>query len=196
MNNPTPEHRHRVARGAAWAHPAITLGAAAPTAPEGGPVSVPTQNGLQGWVLLSKDCSRSRMELRLDGVGNYPERGLWVLDTAPASELTEVSVTYYFPTGLRLRWRLAGEANAWSLPSRSTSTGAIPGMTAYTTRYTGDWRHVVGEPSYSYAVEQPAFRATTRNLTYCTDGRLTTYSHHSVTVDGQTIASRRGPLGL
>jgi len=157
---------------------------------------MPAHSELQGWVSLSKECSATGMELLLDGVGDYPERGLWVLDVDPTSVLTDVAVTYYFPTGLRLRWRPVRAASSWSVPARSTNTGSIAGMTAYTTHYTGDWLHVAGEPSYAYAVDQPIFRATTRSRQYCADGRLTTYSRRSVTVDGEAIVSCRGPIGL
>lgn len=199
MSNTTHDKGRHVLHGAAWEAPAVPIAPAAPViaaAGAGAASADPTPPGMQGWVLLDKDGSPSGMKILLDGTGDYPERGLWVFDTTPGSMITDAWLTVYLPAELRLTWRVVGEPGGWTTPTRSTTAPEISGMAAYTSHYTGEWRHVAGAPAYSYAVGRPAFATRSRSRRYCASGQLPAYTHRSVTVDGETIRSQRGPVGL
>lgn len=197
MNNSTPSRR-TVAKSAAWAAPVIAIGVAAPAASAS---TTDTPPGLQGWVTVTESCSpRSGTQLAIDGAGSYPDRGLWVFNTTPTTTIADATMTFYFPSNLKLTWSYAaGGSRLWSPLTRDTSAPSITGMTAYTTRYSGGFVHVPGgapgKPAYSYAEGQPRFAAEPLPYGHC-QSTILAYARRSVVVDNEQISFQRGPISL
>jgi hypothetical protein len=194
MSNSATPTRRTVAKSAAWTVPVIALGVAAPAASAS---TTATPPGLQGWVTVSESCSIvTGMQLTIDGTGSYPERGLWIFNTTKTTAIKDATVTFYFPADMNLQWSYAsGGSTQWTVPAKDSSAPSIAGMTAYTTRYTGAFAFVPGNPAYSYAVGQPKFQSKALSYNYCRSA-ITGYARRSVSVDGQPIAFQRGPISL
>lgn len=184
MTESTMVSRRSIAKGSAWAAPAIVLGAAAPA------TAASPQPGLQGWVQVSSQCLLRGQSITIDGRGDYPDRGLWVFN-APPSTIKNAAITFYFENGLgTLTW--TGSSGGWSTPVVDNSVPAISGYTAYTTRYSGSWTSAPNaSPPYSYADSQPYFATS---VTGCQTIRV--YAYRTVTVNGQVYSFRRGPVVL
>lgn len=184
MTESTMVSRRSIAKGSAWAAPAIVLGAAAPA------TAASPQPGLQGWVQVSTQCLLRGQSITIDGRGDYPDRGLWVFN-APPSTIKNAAITFYFENGLgTLTW--TGSSGGWSTPVVDNSVPAISGYTAYTTRYSGSWTSAPNaSPPYSYADSQPYFATS---VTGCQTIRV--YAYRTVTVNGQVYSFRRGPVVL
>lgn len=185
--------RRTLAKGAAWTTPVLLVGVVAP------PASASAQPGLQGWVTIGKSCNAvSTMTLTIDGVGSYPDKGLWVYNAQPA-QISNAYITFYYPTGLGpIAWTPTAANSNWSTPTVDTTAPGITGYTAYTTRYSGTWTyHATGtDGPYSTADGQPSFTATvTRAATYCTNG-VSAYARRTVSVNGVTYTFLRGPVTI
>lgn len=194
MKNSVAPSRRSVAKSVAWTVPVIAVGTAAPAASAS---TTATPPGLQGWVQVTETCdARTGARLGINGAGSYPDRGLWVYNTTPATTITNASITFYFPTTMNLTWSYAsGGSTQWTLPTKDPSAPAVTGMTAYTTRYTGAFAYVKGNPVYSYALGQPAFQTQTLSYSYCLSA-VRAYARRTVTVDGKQISFLRGPITL
>lgn len=194
MSNSTMPTRRTVAKAAAWTTPVLAVGVAAPAASAS---TTATPPGLQGWVTVNESCSTSAgMQLSIDGTGNYPDRGLWVFNTTKTTSIADAAITLYFPSGMNLQWSYAsGGSSHWTLLAVDTTAPPISGMTAYTTRYTGAFAYVPGNPTYSYAVGQPKFQAKALAYKYC-QSAITAYARRTVTVNNKQIAFQRGPITL
>lgn len=188
--------RRVLARGAAWAVPAVTIAAAAPAL-----AASPPPPGLQGWLGVGKTCVSGTDTLTIDGRGSFPTRGLWVYYTTSTTVLTGARMTFYYPTSLgTLTW--SDSINGWSKPVVTTGVDPVmPGYTAYTTYYTGGWTWVNAtgtDPDYTLANGDPYFTASvTLSDAVCRAGGLTMYIQRTVTVtdggDSETISFLRGP---
>lgn len=194
MSNTALPSRRAIAKSAAWSTPAIAIGVAAPSAAAS---TTSTPPGLQGWVTVTETCSISAgMQLTIDGTGSYPERGLWVFNTTRTTAIAQASMTFYFPSDMKLQWSYAsGGSKQWTQPAKDSAAPSISGMTAYTTRYTGTFAHVSGGTDFSYAVGQPKFQANALAYSYCRSA-IKAYASRTVTVDNKQISFRRGPINL
>lgn len=183
MTNTSGLSRRTLAKGAAWATPVITLAATAPA------TAASPQPGLQGWVNLATQCTGSwsrTQSLTIDGRGTYPDRGLWVFNTTPSTNITNASITFYFASS-SLIWSAAAGNSGWSTPVVDSSAPNQQGYTAYTTNYSGAWNSRPGPPPYSYAEGQPHF--TSSSFSGCND--ITAHAYRSVTVNGVVVAFMR-----
>lgn len=184
--------RRTLAKAAVWTTPVIAMGAAAPA------IAASAPPGLQGYVTVVKQCSGGDMRLAINGIGSYPDRGLWVFNARPSS-LANAAITFYFPTSLgTIPWSTESGSAGWSVPTVDSSVTQISGFTAYTTKYTGSWAYVsTGTDPYSFATGQPSFAATvTASMARCNTGGLTLYARRTVDVDGKTVSFQRGPVTL
>lgn len=187
--------RRKVVSGMAWSVPTIALATAAPAIAASQDIR---DRGLQGWVEIRRSCSARSMTLTIDGIGRHPNRGLWVLDTLEGDVITDPYIVFYYPSSLGvLSWTAGANNSNWSVPTVTNDpvvAPAIPGYTAYVSRYSGNFRFVdVAGVDYHWAVGQPEFSAT---VTGRVCPSITVYARRSVTVNGEVIAFRRGPVGL
>lgn len=187
--------RRKVVGGLAWSVPTVAVATAAPAMAVSQDIR---DRGLQGWVEISRSCSARSMTLTIDGIGSHPNRGLWVLDTLEGDVITDPYIVFYYPSSLGvLSWTAGANNSNWSVPTVTNDpvvAPAIRGYTAYVSRYSGNFRFVdVAGVDYHWAVGQPEFSATVRGRG-CPS--ITAYARRSVTVNGEVIAFRRGPVGL
>ena len=187
---PPPMRRRSLMKTAAWAAPTAAVSVAAPAFA----VSPESKKGLQGWVTVQSSC-RNGQTLTIDGRGSYPDRGLWIMETAEGFDLSESTVegakiTFYFPSTLgNLSWTNRSGAG-WSNLTRDDSAPQKAGYVAYSSTYGGQWRYDATH-DVLIAVGQPRFEATRSGCS-----RITAYARRSVTVDGEFIAFERGPITL
>ena len=186
--------RRSLMKTAAWAAPTAAVSVAAPAFA----VSPESKKGLQGWVQLESECSGiflSTQTLTVDGQGSYPDRGLWIMETAPGFDLSKAKVTgakitFYFPTSLGdLRWTNTS-GNGWSGLNRDNRAPQKSGYYAYSSTYTGRWTYD-SEKNVMLAAGQPKFTTTRSGCS-----TVTAYALRSVTVDGETVSFERGPITL
>lgn len=189
--------RRVLAKGTAWTLPAVAVAAAAPRV-----AASPPPPGLQGWVQIGKQCRSGADTLTINGVGDYPDRGLWVFYTTAATVLTNARVTFYYPSSLVITWSAAAGNSGWSVPATGGPDPAIAGFTAYTTSYSGAWTWVNGTPDdYSLANGDPNFTGSVAlTNAYCDSDGLPVYARRTVTVttgsNSETITFLRGPVNL
>lgn len=193
--------RRSLVKGTAWAAPTIALGSAAPA------MAASRPPGLQGWVTVGKSCDRDDPDtLTINGTGgnnanppNSGSRGLWVYNTTSNTTLSNARMTFYYPTSLgTIPWSPASGNSGWSTPAPSTVDPAISGFTAYTTYYSGSWTYRGGHSNplddHHLADGRPNFRASLR-ISYC-GSNLSVYARRTITVGGDVISFRRGPVYL
>ncbi|MEI2776891.1 MAG: hypothetical protein V9G19_13170 [Tetrasphaera sp.] len=193
-----PSSRRTLAKGAAWSIPVMAMGSFAPARA----ASLPP--GLQGWVNLIKGCdtqSPRNMTVEINGIGNYPTRGLWVYNTTPTTVITGAKLTLYFPSDWNVTSITAATGNSgWSVPAPDSSVPVKPGLQAYSTTYTGTWQYVAasgGNPAYSYTVGQPHFMATavvTAGQGYCSTNGFPVTARRTVFVNGHEVTFERSIL--
>lgn len=175
---------------AAWAAPTAVVFSAAPAFA----ASPESQKGLQGWVTVGRSgCYSNEQTITIDGRGEYPNRGLWIMETAPGLSLKDAkveraSITFYFPTTLGpLNWTNNSDKGWSNLVRNADGVPQINGYDSYTSTYSGSWTF---NGDVLVADRQPRFTVRTS----CT--RFTSYAYRSVTVDGDFVAFRRGPISL
>lgn len=132
-------NRRTVVKGAAWAVPAVTVGAAAPA------MAASPDPGLNGWVVISRgsDCwlGGCTCHVRYDGYRDGDayfdgvRLGLWVWD-AHSSEITEApSLTIHLP--YTVSWQSQSGSVGWSLPTYVGQDS--DGFYMYRTNYSGGY---------------------------------------------------------
>ncbi len=194
-------NRRTLVKGAAWAMPAVTVGAAAPAMA----ASIPPR-GLNGWVEVGKRCRwdwdwgdltwRYPTTVDIDGRGSYPNRGIWVFidDSRPEATPENATITFFFQRS-NLSWD-SSSGSGWSNlvrdPSKDSISGVPAGYYAYTTTYSGTWTYSTGASAW-IADFQPRF-TTTYDRDDCRTVR--TYAWRSVTTNGETVTFLRGPVTL
>lgn len=182
--------RRAVVKGAAWAVPVITVGAAAP-AMAASPVP---PRGLNGWVQLEKLCGDDRFNI--NGSGSYDDRGLWVFISDPSATIGPASISFYFQSNT-LSWTNSSGAG-WSNLTRDASADdpSLTGFYAYTTTYTGTWTYVNDTNDAEDRWEADTDPYFYRVLTDCLV--ITAYARRTVrVVSGGTetnVSFRRGPV--
>lgn len=135
--------RRTIAKGAAWAVPAVTIAAAAPSLA----ASVPVRKdpGVNGWVLNTPRSSGScRWTLEVDSTatGATPDGapfGLYLYDITPKSTVADVALIYWIIGEQSATWaNLRGHSTCWSGPTRGVAQKKSDGLvyTPYTWKYT------------------------------------------------------------
>lgn len=186
QSHPGRPSRRTVVVGAAWAAPVIAAVTAAPV------FAASRAPGLQGWVQLQKSCDKKDKKtgrVTITGVGSYPDRGLWVFDSNPSTQITDASIVFYFDQALT--FQVGSGNNGWSLPTVDKSAPQISGFTAYRTTYSGSFTYDTKNQLW-IASGAPSFYAT---LDSC-GKTLNSYAHRYVTVNGQSVDFLRGPITL
>ncbi|ROZ63028.1 hypothetical protein EDL96_07925 [Kocuria soli] len=184
--------RRTVVRNVMWTTPVVVAATAAPAYA----ASPSEELGLQGWVSVAKSCSSTTQGsvVTIDATsGRYPDRGLWVIGGDGDSTVTSASLTVYLSSSLgTIPWSARAGNTGWSVPVVDASAPRRAGYTAYTTRYSGTWRH---DPANNVllSVGQPRFSGRLPSYTACAQD-LSVYSYRKATVDGRTYEIRRGPV--
>lgn len=178
--------RRNLVKGAAWTVPVVAVAAAAPMAAAS---PIPAR-GLNGWVQLQRDCD-ARYQFVIDGVGNYPNRGLWVF-TTQSDAPTSATITFWLPSPSFTFTNSSG--TGWSNLARNSaidSQSPATGYYAYTTTYTGNWNFVSGPDRYEAATD-PRFL---ENDVPGTCGRISAYATRTVTYSPtDQVSFTRGPV--
>lgn len=184
--------RRTIVKGAAWSVPVVAVAGAAP-AFAASPIP---PRGLNGWVTLSRSCGRT--EFSIDGRGLFTgggtsDRGIWTFVDDPNADITHAQIIFWFD---RDGWTFTnGNGSDWSNLTRMNPQPSPPaqGYVAYVTTYTGGW---------TYFPQHEAWVADTDPYWYTRDmpGRCTrrvrAYADRSITVNGETVAFRRGPVSV
>lgn len=186
--------RRSVVAGAAWAAPVVAVAVAAPAMAVSGEIP---PNALNGWVQLQRSCPflTNRTELTIDGVGSYPDRGLWVLTTAGPptySPPSNAKLIFFFE---RSNLSFSNQSQSgWSNLTRSPSDDEISGYYAYATTYSGTWTFRGTNPNNQRwdADSNPRFRTTFSTSGGCQVIRA--YARRTVTFMDETVTFRRGPV--
>lgn len=188
--------RRTIVKGAAWAVPAVTLATAAP-AMANSPIP---PNGLNGWVDLIRRCSND-WEFRIDGRGNFTgggdnDRGIWTFVPYPGgSAPTFAEIIFYFD---RTGWSFTNfSGTGWSnLERYPTGDGGAPtGYFAYRTVYTGGWTfdNGPGEDYDAWVADSDPYWRANEVPDRCSSG-VCAYARRTITVNGETVSFRRGPV--
>lgn len=179
----------------AWAAPAIVGVSALPAFAASAPP------GLQGWVIVRKDCSYNptRISVTIDGTGpRYPggQYGLYVHNTTPSTSLTAASITFYLPDAIgNATWTRVGADQNWSTPVLVPSDRSD--YKAYETTYTGTWTYHPASgsrPAYTIATGVPHFVGSAlfpSSNGYCSRDGLTLWAKRCVTVNTSEICFPR-----
>lgn len=134
--------RRTIAKGAAWAVPAVTIAAAAPSLA----ASVPVRKdpGVNGWVANtarpSGQCSWT-LEVDSTATGATPDGapyGLYLYDITPESTVADVALIYWIIGKQSATWAtLRGHSTCWSGPTRGVAQTKSDGLlyTPYTWKY-------------------------------------------------------------
>lgn len=191
--------RRSLVRGAAWAMPVAAVVAAAPSAA----ASPPPPRGLNGWVTLSRDCTRTD-EFQIDGRGTFTnggttDRGIW---TFVEEGNIPVSATIVFFLSRSDASFTNSSASGWSNLTRDAgldSAAPAPGFFAYTTTYTGGWTWFppittgTGQRDGAYVANGDPYFLWNMN----TCNTVTAYARRSITLQyNETITFTRGPVSV
>lgn len=180
--------RRTLARGVAWAVPAIAVVSAAPA------MAVSYPPSLQGWIYWTRRCTRRTATLGLDGNGPsdvvYPssDYGFYVFNTTATTNLTNACVTWSYSPAYdnTLTWTAQSDSGShWSAPTQISS-----GPPTFQTCYSGAWTFVPasgGQASYSITNEIPHFVGTATTVCQARTISIT----RSVSVDGTQISFNR-----
>ena len=134
--------RRTIAKGAAWAVPAVTIAAAAPSLA----ASVPVRKdpGVNGWVANtarpSGECSWT-LEVDSTATGATPDGapyGLYLYDITPESTVADAALIYWIIGEQSATWaNLSGHSTCWSGPTRGEAQKKSDGLlyTPYTWKY-------------------------------------------------------------
>lgn len=189
---PRSASRRTIVKGAAWAVPAVTLATAAP-ALAASPIP---PNGLNGWVLLGRDC-RATYEFTIDGRGDFTgggdnDRGIWTFVPAPGgNEPAFAEIIFWFN---RDGWSFDNQGPGWSNLTRMNpqpSNRPANGYVAYRTTYTGSWTYFPEHEAW-VADSDPYWRENDMPGESC--GNVCAYADRTITVNGETVRFRRGPV--
>lgn len=183
----------------AWAVPAIAVAGAVP-AFAASPIP-PT--GLNGWVTISRSCGRGGWShLRIDGRGDYPDRGLWTFVPDEDADIQGATIIFYIDRS-SLTFVNDTTNSGWSNLVRSTtddSTSPAPGFYAYRATYDGTWTY---DPTLSTGGVAGGWHADGDPYWYRpasggggTCGRVRVYARRSLTVNGETVTFTRGPINV
>lgn len=179
--------RRTIVKGMAWTVPVVTMATATP-AFAASPIP---PNGLNGWVNLEKSCTYDHFTI--NGQGNFTgggdnDRGIWVWVNDPTATISGAKITFFFAQS-NLTW--TNSSTGWSGLTRTPADDdpSLPGFYAYTTTYTlNTWTWNAQHGAW-VANGQPFFR---RSLSGCPT--VTAYARRTVTVNGETVSFRRGPV--
>lgn len=195
--------RRSLAKGAAWAAPAVVATTAVPAYAASNP-SVPSQDqlierqkSLQGIFQVVVDCPVGVPNFRLIGAEKpYPQGGFWTGGTDPSSLVDNASFTLYVADYIaqKLTWlQYPGKENGWSLPT--VNDAIIPvkqGYTAYTFFYNGtNWAYDPVKKSH-YITEEPSFYSWFSDKTCPARTGVPVQGYRRVNIDGQ-LYEYRGP---
>lgn len=189
--NPALPARRTLVKGAAWAAPAVTIAAAAPTLAASSP-PVRKDPGINGWVSTSyrrtSGCTWSlEVDSTLSGT-NTPDGapfGLYLYDVEPNAIITSPSLTYWVIGDQNATWSsLAGHSTCWRFQGRGALTRKADGLQyrPYTWNYTcpvnpgdvsPDGRLRLGNFHVRTSVTQPS--------AHCQD--LTFWVQRTITID-------------
>lgn len=189
-DQPLPPTRRTVAKGALWSAPVVAVTTTMPAYTASATRPAP---GLQGWVALAKGCSTSST-LAVDGVGAYPNRGLWIEGAAETTRAGSAALTYYLPSTLgSLTWTPQAGNGAWPTPRVDPAAPLRSGFTAYTTSYSGSWTFNRTN-KILMATSSPSF-STRLDYSLCSR-QITAYALRTVIVDNVKTTFARGPVSL
>lgn len=191
--------RRTIAKGTGWAVPVVAVAAAVPAQ------AATLLPGLQGWVLIGRECTGGNSRFNVNGNGDgtrYPAGqgyGLYVHNTSSSDTLTDATIWFMLPTNrVSGSWTLNGANQGWSVPVADSSVPSpcsVPaGYTAYKTSYSGLWTcYPAGGsgagayPKYCMANGVPIFYVGLLNC--ATDVKV--YACRSVKVNGTQFAFLR-----
>lgn len=173
---PTEFSRRSIAKGSAWAAPAIVASSAAPALAASNPTPppAPTIAG-NGYIpRLSCSATTSTLVARFDNRTNYsstaPSIGYWVNNPNGGTPTCAARVTYLDSRLTSPVWsRTDPTKTAWSIPTQiadgsvvcGTAIPSFPGMTPFVMYYTGTWTTVTtGTPPFMIVDEGSDFKVT------------------------------------
>lgn len=203
--------RRTLVKGAAWAAPAVSLAAAAPTLAASSP-PLRKDPGLNGWVLnRPTDRGGCRWYLEVDStVTNMatPDGapfGLYLYDVDPNAVITEPVITYWIIGNQDASWsNLAGHSSCWQYQGRGALTTKADGLQyrPYTWRYTcavnpssvsPDGRLRLGNFHVRASFTQPSNRCS--DVTYWTQRTITIDPYGDGDAEVLTFERRNGTRG-
>lgn len=184
--------RRTLAKGAAWAAPAVAVAAVAPMVA----ASPIPPRGLNGWVTLTRQCTRTNNEFQIDGRGTFTgggnsDRGIWTFVDDPNAEISGAAIVFFFDTRSASFTNSSG--GGWTNLSRATELDAsapAAGYYAYRATYSGKWTYFPRHNAW-VADSDPYW------LWNMPPGGCTTicgYARRSLTVNGETVTFTRGPV--
>ncbi len=185
-------NRRTLVKGAAWSVPVITVAGAAPALASS---PIPPR-GLNGWVTLHRDCGGRGNDFWIDGRGSFTgggtnDRGIWTFVDDPEADITHAQIIFWFS---RDGWSFTNQSGpGWSNLTRMNPQPAnrpAPGYYAYVTTYQGSWTYFEAHEAW-VADSDPYW---TENNMPGTCGQVCAYADRTITVNGETVAFRRGPV--
>lgn len=189
--------RRTIAKGAAWATPAILATATVPSYAASSEEYNHTElaKSMQGVFLLRRVCNASGIRLNIES-RQTNGIGFWVTGAKSNSVISNASFTVYIANSIpKLTWtRLQNTGLNWTVPVQDNNVPVIAGYTAYTTYYTKDnWTYDPTTDQHSI-LDYPNFTALIP--TNSCPARVPVYSLRYVSVDGKRYELRRGPATL
>lgn len=189
--------RRTLVKGAAWSMPVAAAVAAAPSAA----ASPIPPRGLNGWVQLSRDCSRTD-DFQINGLGTFvdgsdDERGIWTFSpqSSPPVAAPAISARIVFFLDRNDAIFTNSSQAGWSNLVRNAGLdGSTPqaGYYAYETTYTGTWTWFPAPQAWS-ADGDPYWLW---NMPSQTCSTVCAYARRSINLTNpvETITFTRGPV--
>ncbi|MDO4821637.1 MAG: hypothetical protein Q4A03_06335 [Rothia sp. (in: high G+C Gram-positive bacteria)] len=190
--------RRTLARGAAWAAPAVLATVAVPayaassTLPEETYDTVALNQAIQGTMNIQANCRAYPTTLSIQG-DSKASQPLYVAGAKSTSLISETSYTLYVANRIPVSgWKAIGADSGWTVPVRDTTAPQKRGFTAYTTTYTANnWVYDAATGRHTIATV-PNFTALTD---FCASGNQI-YGVRKATVDGIIYSREVGPVTL
>lgn len=136
----TAVSRRTIAKGVAWATPALVVASAAPAVA----ASLRKDPGINGWVLNSWSQRGCRYTLTIDSTANSPQTpdgapyGLYLYDIEDENAVVSQAKLTYWIIGEQAGMSWTSHSPSWSGPSVGRQVGQVDGntYTTYTWTYT------------------------------------------------------------
>lgn len=207
--------RRSIAKGAAWATPAVLATSVVPAYAASTEPTEPTpeqielrKRGVRGAFTARVTCGTDRNGnwangRKLEVIGNagtYPNGGYHVEGVNPDTKVTSAIVTLYIenPWGENLTWTPTSQNRGWIMVPSGSRVPARAGYTPYDIIYNGtNWAYDAADKRY-YINDKPFFETSISSMSCPNNGRgLSLYAVRTATIDGVVYnTAAAGPIPL
>lgn len=153
-------------------------------------------NGLNGWVVLGRNCSSGANDFVVDGRGSFTtgvtsDRGIWTFVPDPAATITFAEIIFFFTID-GLTFTNSSEPGWTNLTRAPSYDGSSPasGFYAYRATYSGGWTYFPAQEAW--VADSDPYWIENNMPGDCRE--VCAYAQRTITVNGDTVSFVRGPV--